>query len=217
MKNSLLIFLGIGLYSCLTPTTDRCPTDFEIPSTSFPYQETYQLGDTLTFFSKFHREVYDHNTDKRYDLGELNWNFRLSANRIDIDSLDLNQNIREYFNVFANPIHNPTWFDFSGGASIVHLDEVINKDTLLVKIKLELKQAGIYAASVTPIFKEAQDEFPGKCRSQSFDVSITLNEGADNNAHLLSESPIEHYNTDIVRLIDKRFHKWGGYCFRVIE
>ncbi len=217
MKNLLLICLGFGLYSCVSRPADECPKEFEIPSTCLPYQETYQLGDTLTFFSRFHREVYENNTDKRYDLGNINWNFRLSANQIDVDSLDVNQDIREYFNIIDDSIHNPTWFDFSKGKSIVLLDEKLIGDTISVKIKLITKSKGIFIATVTPFIFDSSQDFIGKCQLESFEVQTNLNGDFDNNAFLLSESELEHYNTNMANQVDERFHKWGGYCFRVVE
>ena len=39
-----------------------------------------------------------------------------------------------------------------------------------------------------------------------------MNDGAENNIHMLLDSPDPHYRDWIMQKPEKRFHQFGGYC-----
>ena len=44
-----------------------------------------------------------------------------------------------------------------------------------------------------------------------------MNDGAENNIHMLLDSPDPRYRDWIMQKPEKRFHQFGGYCFYVKE
>ena len=59
--------------------------------------------------------------------------------------------------------------------------------------------------------------FDGKCSGKDIEGISNLNNGADNNIELLLDSPDPNFNSWILEKPYQRFHKFGGYCFYVVE
>ena len=73
--------------------------------------------------------------------------------------------------------------------------------------------------STNLIFSSYEQDFEGICSSKKgyFDSDFKMNDGNENNIHMLSSSPIEHFKTWMLNSPDDRFHRFGGYCFYVKE
>ena len=68
----ILIFISIvSCDGCIDP--DDCPDTFNVPAEIIPYQRQYHIGDTITLFSKFDRHVHEIRTDRKYDMGNIDW------------------------------------------------------------------------------------------------------------------------------------------------
>ncbi len=66
MKNRIILFFVILFFSC-GDDGSSCPGDMTLPVTISPYKPYYNIGDTITISSKFHKLIYDQKTEKFYD------------------------------------------------------------------------------------------------------------------------------------------------------
>ncbi len=217
MKYHIISLLLVMVFSQSCRNSAKCPFSFEIPAQLTPYSEAYQVGDTITVSSKFHKHVYDTNTDKTYDMEGIYWSPFLSVLRMDVDSLEDYPITKDYFEFFDVSNNSLKWFIYSDGASQLEGKYNYQNDTFDIQIKIVPKTNGLfYLRFASGLVKSSQD-FPGKCRLTDFDVHVTMNEGSDNNIHLLHESPSPHFNEWKLAKPEDRFYQYGDFCFRVVE
>lgn len=215
-----LIFLSILLSSLWIQSCEKeenCPQQFQILATTTPYQETYQVGDTIKVVSKFHKLVYDKHTEKRFDMEDINWMPGLGILRLDRDSSASGYVTNKYFDFAPNETNNLRWYVYSDGSSQIDGDYHFAKDSFSLQIKLIAKATGSFYLLYGSFLYQSHQDFPGKCKRYFFDVYTTINEGRDGNIHLLEESPNPHFNDWVLQKPQERFHNAGGFCFRVID
>ncbi len=84
MKYSIILILIVAanFQSCIKKYQD-CPARFQIPAQVIPYSEEYSIGDTITIFSKFNKNVYELNTERTYDMEGIKWYPATGIMRID--------------------------------------------------------------------------------------------------------------------------------------
>jgi len=183
-----------------------------------PYSETYNVGDTITISSKFHKEVYDKNTQEYYDVTGVEWGMGTGIHRIDT-MLNIQYYTQEYFSFAADSDYDYSWSYFSSGASYLAGEFNFQNDSFDLEIKLIAMHPGIFHMVHTSTLVDINNDqdFEGKCRLTGFEGHTKMNEGRDNNIHLMAESPEPHYREWILEKPEERFHKEGGYCFRVVE
>ncbi len=212
----LNLFVTLLLQSCVKKAQD-CPVNFQIPAQTLPYSEQYQIGDTITVISEFHKEVYELNTDKRYDMEGIEWFPGLGVARIDNDSVDVNFRTKDYFDLVENSKYGLEWFTYSDGAT--QIDGVYNfqNDTFDIEVKIIAQSTGIYNLRFGSQLFASKQWFPGKCKRSHFQAQTTMNVGEDNHIHLLEESPNPHFNTWVLQKTDERFYAKGDFCFSVVE
>lgn len=208
-----LIFI-VGVSACRK--VENCPSKFQLPASITPYSEVYNVGDTIKIASKFSKDVLEINLDRTYDMGGVSWHPGSRVHKIDTSVAQ--EDTKEYFEFIENPTYNYECFIFSSSNSTVLIGEFnFQNDTFDLQVELIAKIPGLYHLVHTSTLVNDDQDFPGKCRQVGIEGYTLMNEGMDNNIHLLEESPDSHYNTWILQKPDMRFHREGGYCFRVIE
>ena len=216
----LFILISYTSFQCCIKPANKCPRYFEIPVEYSPLVEEYKIGDTLTLKSIFHKEVYERQTDKRYNLEGINWDFTLNIAQVDIDSTDRveeNAKTSEYIDFLAEDQekYNLRYYNYSDGGSSLEGEYIHEKDSFKIELGLVLKKTGIFLVAGGPPIYQSKQDFPGKCKLTSFDVDVDANEGKNNNVHLLKESLHPHYNDWILKKPEERFR--GSYSYRVVE
>ncbi len=212
------LFLVSGLSSCWL--FDDCNTpgtvDFLIPATLTPAQDTFRIGDTIHIVSSFGDAVFETKTERRYLLE--NWYFLPLTSVIRIDTNPaLSYDGLLDFRVLLNPEHN-YGFDRLSGITALSGEYSYHDQRYYLDFALIPQKAGLYMFSHGSGLDDRihRQNFPGKCRGTLSSVHTQLNNGADNNIHLLAQSPDPRFK-EMLSSSDKRFHRSGGYCFVVVE
>jgi hypothetical protein len=213
-----LLLLSILFSSCVKK---KCRIDggfynFEIPVTLSPAKDTFNIGDTITIISTFTDEVYERKTDRTYILDNFKFFPETSVQKIDtigkID--DFSQ-----FDVIVSQNYNYKFFNYSDGSTTLVGKYNYKNNTYELEYKIITKKKGLY------LFKHASTLFPsgenqdfdGKCSRLRSEGFVNINNGSDNNIHMLSDSPDPHFNDWILQKPQQRFHDGGGYAFYVKE
>ncbi|TAK34467.1 MAG: hypothetical protein EPO28_16030 [Saprospiraceae bacterium] len=215
----LVIFLVIFIFlnSCVKKECQIAGAyEFEIPVELAPARDTFQIGDTITITSDFLDEVYERKTDKTYRLDNLR--FYPSTEIVKIDSTESISGINKYFEILLEDSLKYHYQEFSTGVQALVGQYNYSSNRYFLKFSIIAKNSGLFylEQGVSPDIEEHQD-FDGKCSNIAIGGAVVLNDGADNNIHMLSDSPDPHYNDWILQKPEQRFHKFGGYCFYVKE
>ncbi|MBK7231981.1 MAG: hypothetical protein IPH93_06900 [Saprospiraceae bacterium] len=189
----LVTFLISTFFGCIDP--DDCPERFHIPAEIIPYQRYYHIGDTITLISKFNRYVHELHTDEKYDMININW-FPNTLIQY-LDTMGYNNTIlSKYFNLILDK-NCLEVFVVSDGNSGLDCNYTFDKDSFSLIYKLIPTRTGNYFLSqkcaIGPNFND--QNFPGKCRGNGYDVIVDMNFGRDGNIEILKSSIDSLYNT----------------------
>ncbi len=217
MKYSVIFisFFTLCILSC--GKHKDCPKEFQLLAQVTPYKEAYSVGDTLLIKSKIHKNLYEVNTKRTYDMETVELAPSLRVLRIDKDSFTNTSATKEHFDFVNNTGYDIEWFVFSGGSSMLDCKYNFQNDTFDLQIQLIAKSVGIYYMRYGSNLYQSHQEFPGKCKREFFDVVTVMNEGKDGNIHLFNDSPDPHFNTWVLQKPQARFYDTGGFCFRVVD
>lgn len=217
MKYILLSITTIlSAFQCCTLPSQFCPREFQLQAELTPEKSEFLIGDTITINSIIDRHVFDLNTEKEYDMEGIDWSMGLGVIRLDRDSSNRFKT-QKYFDFISNQKNNLRWFTFSDGSTEIHCDYDYEDNTFSLEAKIIAKSPGVFYLIFASGLVGSTQDFPGKCSGTGFDAVTVMNDGEDNNIHLLEESPNPHFNDWILLKPQRRFHDSGGYCFRVVE
>jgi len=214
----LLTILSIIFSSCIKKECQISGRyNFEIPVTLSPTREIYNIGDTITIISSFSEEVYDRNTDRYYALTDFSFYPRMIIREIS-DTIT-NEAALSNFDVLIDTIYNISGFQYNSGGISYLWQYNYQNNYYNLSCNLIAKNPGLFHFSYSSSLSTTGEhqEFEGKCPRTANDATVVLNQGASNNFYLVNESPDPHYNEWMEGNPEARFHKHGGYCFRVVE
>lgn len=222
MKNVIISFAFLLiLFSCRKP--EDCPNYFELPIKIIPAKETYEVGDTLTFTSKFYKKVLAYNIQrealKPYDMSGIDWQpvtFIYRTDSTDEAGISI---IMRFFDFIEDPSFNYKLMQYSEGSTGLIGEYNFENDTFFLTYRLIARKPGTFMSEFGSNLLEAYNtqDFPGNCNRNGFTATALMNDGADNNIDLLKESPNSFWNTWVLQDPKARFHKFGGYCFKVVQ
>ncbi len=189
---------------------------FEIPATLVPAEDTFAIGDTITITSSFCDEVFERKTGKKYKLKNLKFYpgtyiYKIDTNNVGNDGL-------KFFNIILDTIYNYNLYQYSSGS--IGLFGQYNYFNNIYKLEYKLipsVKGSFLLNQGSSLLLDKNQTFEGKCSNINIDGFVKLNEGAENNIHMLLDSPDPHYRDWIMQKPEERFHKFGGYCFYVKE
>ncbi len=217
LKYLQLTVLILIIHSCTRKECDFPGSHvFEIPATLSAALETFRVGDTITIHSTFDDMVYEKQTNKQYKLE--NWLFypETIIVRID-DTAAITDNFSEFDVLLENEYDYNLYMYSSGAVSLVG-QYLYENNVYDLKYSIVLKKIGVYFFKhAIGLFEYGKGQtFEGQCRHTEVEGAVKLNGSSTNNIHLLSSSPDKHFNTWVLEKPDQRFHRFGGYCFRVV-
>jgi len=220
MRFGIILFSSIMLITSCTKKECRFPGayKFTIPVELSPIKEVYNIGDTISITSMFSDRLYEEKTDREYDL--VNFKFYPAMRLREISDSIADEAGALYFDIAINDEFNFNQFNYSDGAIGYIGDYNYENNSYKLNYKIIPQSSGLFHFShLTALTTLGHDqEFEGKCRNVDVgDSVVELNNGASNNFHLVNESPDPHYNEWMLGNPEARFHKHGGYCFRVVE
>ena len=217
-KLLIILFLGILLFaSCESKECSKIDNyTFEIPFTLTPALDTFQIGDTIIFHSKFEKKLTDLDSDETYILEDFK--FRPTT---ELNQIDMNPAI-DGVNSFELLIEDTTDYkieSFSTGQLILG-EYNFDGQYYSLTFKLIPTKVGLFHLEQISWLSRLQSQsqsFEGKCSGKDIENISNLNDGADNNIDFLLDSPDPRFNTWILEKPFERFHKFGGYCFYVVK
>lgn len=188
---------------------------FELPVSLTPAQDTFHVGDTIAIVSSFSNRMYEKDLDQFFTIE--NWQFFPASKLFEISSNPARSAMLD-FNVILDSLYDYDYFYYSNNEVDLYGEYLNQSNTYELKYKLVPLKSGVYHFRhlVDLDFNRSQT-FIGKCKNERVDAFVSMNNGADNNIDYLSLSPDPHYNTWILIKPEERFHKFGGYCFVVVE
>jgi hypothetical protein len=213
-KIVLIVLVTLIFNSCIKESCrDISAYEFVALATLSPAQEVYKVGDTISIESNFSDLVYERRTNASYKLE--NFNFFPSTEIVKIDIPVGERFIPDYFEVIIDSISNYGITFFSGGQSRIQGEYSYKNNSYHLGYKLVAKLPGLYymEQGISPDLGDP--DFEGPCSRARIDGVVNLNGGSQNNIELLKLSPDSYFNTWILEKPDRRFFKFGGYCFKV--
>jgi hypothetical protein len=212
----IIVFTLIGFSSSCRKEKTKCPSEFVVYGEVLPYNETYKIGDTITLQTKYNYMIYEKNTEKYYDMRNLDIEAEFLIYRIDILFKPIYHNVLDYVTIVNNDSFKYNIETFNSGRSTLFSNIIFNDKTFFQEIKIVLNKKGLFMMVYGPFSLNNNQDFEGKCKNVSFNLFTRLNKNLDNNIDLLKDSPDEHFNTWILQKPEERFYR-GGFAFRVIE
>lgn len=216
---STCLFSVIIILGCVK-SRNNCPKLFEIPSSVSPYSEEYNIGDTITITSKFSKYVYEKLLSEYFDMSGINWHLSTGIHNMDTLEGELTYVTGKHFDFIYNSTYDYDLSYLSDGSSYLSGEPNMVNDSFQLEVELVAKVPGLFYITHASIIQVLgiDEDFEGKCaKNDDHLVYTVMNEGRDNNIHLLSESNNPHFNTWIPQKPEERFDREGGYCFRVVE
>ncbi|HRX27893.1 MAG TPA: hypothetical protein P5235_00800 [Saprospiraceae bacterium] len=219
-------FLITVCIQCCIQDTSHCPHTFTLPVSIIPAQEVYSLGDTINIISEFNDQVSALTIEKKeagtFDMHGIKWKPAISYYKLDTLIPNRDDHISDFSN-FAEvelllgdlQIHR-----FSSRFEQVYGEYQEQDHIFKFSLNIIPKRKGLYFiefSSDNGVVNIFQD-FPGACDRELFYVNFDTNEGAENNYHLIFESPDTYWNNIEGSGINRygfKFKEQGGYCFRV--
>lgn len=209
------VFLAIGCdENCIEPYSTRYV--FDLPVSLTPARDTFRVGDTITVESVFSDQVLERNLQQRLPL--VDWKFYPRTNINKIDDNPAKDGL-PFFEVLLAEAPNYYLREYSSGTSGLSGAYEYNEGNYSLKFKLIPQMPGLFhMENGSALYPQNEwQEFPGRCKKNSSEAFVNMNNGADNNIQYLELSPDPHYNNWILIKPEDRFHKFGGYCFVVVE
>lgn len=182
-----------------------------------PYSEEYRIGDTITIKSKFSRYVWEVNLIEYIDMAGIDWNPKTKIWNMDTVNV-VENNIKQDFDFIYDSEYDYDYFYYSDGGNDLYGEYNYTNDSFDLEIKIIPRKKGLFRMTQScNLYFGVYEDHEAKCGNEGYEAYTKMNEGKDNNFHLLYESPESHFNTWIPEKPDQRFHYGGGYCFRVVE
>ena len=221
-----IVTIIIGATGC---GSEDCPKEFVIPGEYRPISDTYSVGDTISFTSKFYKDLFERTLVRNYDFSGLEIEIGALLQRMDtvfyMDRVTqkpfaTNLDFNSYFNLL--PSNSVDIYVDSEGISSPNGKYIFENDTFYCSFSFVLKKAGLFFLQTRTGFGSRFDpDFPGRCSSiagsDTYYVYFDINNGHHGNIHLFQEAydPSEfqyYWGTP-----DRHFYDRGGYCFIVEE
>ena len=217
MKNLIIFFCIVSLISCRNKNVNcNVPGgyDFLFEATLSPAKTTFKIGDTISILSTFSDTVFDRTTNRNFVLED--WGFYTFTTIFKIDTLPTIGRVADYFDVLAEEVYGMGLNTTSDDIQYFSPNFIYENNRYYLAYKFIPKAGGLYyfTFGVEPHDNQV---FDGICNKNggTFKGFLDLNEGANNNIDLLSESLDEDINTWLLEKPEDRFHREGVYVFRV--
>ncbi len=215
MKSLFAFIIIITLISC-GDNGPNCPGDILLPINISPNKLFYNLGDTITISSKFHKLLYDQKTDKYYDASNYKFRPSISFLALDIsDEKNVLSQVNEYCDFIKLDSSKMNVF-YPGIESAIVGDYTLSKDSLGFVIKLKLKKSGYFwlkIESLTSGDSHLQNNYQFNCRGRYIDFDLVAPK--ESGIYLLHKFRFIQSNDWILSDSIHRFYNHAGYCFEV--
>lgn len=207
-----LCSLNIGCKWYFEKHVDNCDGDvdfaqyeFHLPFTFIPAQDTFRINDTITLQAHFSDLLLDSLSLKYYRAENIVFECAASLSKIDT--------LASFLPLYAFTYEVVTGGIFAesiGDGFMIKFD--YEEGVYKFEVNIVPQKTGLYAFNLSSLALQEVD-FQQHCRDESMNVFFSLNNGEENNYHLLSLSPEQVWSNmsfyDVNRL--------GIYVFHVVE
>lgn len=214
MKSLFVLILIINLLSC-GDDGPNCPGDIVLPISILPKATIYNIGDTITVFSKIYKLIYDQKTEKLYDASS--YRFAPIISFYDLDSsIEYNGSQMALYCDYIMKDSSKMYIISSERESAIVGEYSLENDSLYFIINLKLKKKGYYwlhFESLSSGDSHLQNNYKFNCRGR--EITFNLEFSGDGNIELMqkfrSRKPNDFFLADSI----SRFYNHAGYCFEV--
>ena len=213
MKNCIILFILILSFSSCIFDGPNCPGDMTLPVSINPYKPYYNIGDTITISSKFHKLLYDQKTEKFYDASGYKFSPFVQLFAVDssteYNSYSRINELALYYNSFGDSIFKESLGELVGEYRLLG-------DTLNVNIKIICIKKGYMMFRIGSLSSgdgHLQNNYQFNCRGREINFHLKFPE--NNNIQLLQKFRSNERNNWILSDSVNRFYNYAGYCFEV--
>ncbi len=190
--------------------------DFLLEATLSPANTTYSIGDTISVAMEFSDTILDRTTGRSFVLED--WGFFIFTSIFKIDNNPLLGGVETNFDLLVDDVFNMDLrTSTSEDLEFYSPNFIYENNTYSLAYKFIPKEPGLFyfRLGVTP---NDNQTFEGICEKVGFTFNsfVESNEGADNNFEFVSESLDTSFQEAIFHNPEERYHRFGGYSFRVI-
>ena len=192
-----------------------CPQyQFKVPIEISEKRDTFSVGDTVTFISRFHHELEDRNDGKNYKLVNYEFYPVSGISKITSDTI-FSALFTDFTDVIVSAKRSRIVFNSDGNNSLI-FEYNYEQDIYEAIIKFIVKEKGLYFFGITSLVGAREsshiNKFDGWCGLRGQDPIYFMNEDQeDNNFHMLQN--IELPNIQSITKSD--FDESGSYVFIV--
>ena len=212
-----LLLIILSFHACKNCCEDvECVQyNFKVPVEISPKRDTFNIGDTVTFTSRFHHELEDNVDGRTYKLIDYEFYPFARMSKIIQDSIQ-NGLFTEFTDVIVTAQRSRIIFNSDGNNSLI-FQYNYEQDIYETIIQFILKEKGLYTfGMLSQVAAEEAggdiNKFDGWCGLRRQDPIYFMNEDQeDNNYHML-----ESVKIPFVQSITKEdFDRGGNYAFIV--
>ena len=219
MKYCIILFFVILSFSSCIFDGPNCPGDIKLPVTISPYKPYYNIGDTITISSKFHKLLYDQKTEKFYDAS--GYRFSPSVDLSALDSANIPYRGTQFAHYAELIVDDSLKFDlrsFSSSENSSYLvgEYSIDRDSMFFEIKFKLnRKANLWLAieSISSRNCSLQRNCMFNCRPGR-EILFNLS-SPDNNIELMRKYRFIDPNYSVLSDSITKFYNRASYCFEV--
>ena len=218
MKNCIILFFVILFFSC-GDDGPNCPGDMTLPVSIYPYKPYYNIGDTITISSKFHKLLYDQKTEKFYNASDYRFSpiIELSA----LDSANIPYRGTQFAHYAGLIVDDSLKFGLSSfsrpeNSSYLNGEYSIDGDSIYFDIKFKLNRKAnlwLYIESGYSRNCSLQRNCIFNCRPGR-EILFNLS-SPDNNIELMRKYRFIDPNYSVLSDSITKFYNRASYCFEV--
>ena len=218
MKNCIILFFVILFFSC-GDDGPNCPGDMTLPVSIYPYKPYYNIGDTITISSKFHKLLYDQKTEKFYNASDYRFSpiIELSA----LDSANIPYRGTQFAHYAELIVDDSLKFGLSSfsrpeNSSYLNGEYSIDGDSIYFDIKFKLNRKAnlwLYIESGYSRNCSLQRNCMFNCRPGR-EILFNLS-SPDNNIELMRKYRFIDPNYSVLSDSITKFYNRASYCFEV--
>ena len=218
MKNCIILFILILSFSSCIFDGPNCPGDMTLPVSINPYKPYYNIGDTITISSKFHKLLYDQKTEKFYDASKYTFTPIIKLQALDSANVPYRGSQIAVFSEFIpddSLKFSILLYNNPEKSSVILGEFCLVGDSIKLEIKLKLLEKGnywLFIGSLTSGNSKLQGNYMDNCRGREILFNLL---SPDNNIELMRKYRFIDPNYSVLSDSITKFYNRASYCFEV--
>ncbi len=184
--------------------------EFEIPFTISPAKDTFAIGDTITIMSNFGDSLYNHLSQKYYQIGDFDFLISIYINDLKTDPMIGTKN----YSVF--PVIGTTKEELSSIGKQFFIKHEYKENNHRYTAKIILQEAGYFVfspQSFISVYKLSDlEQHITDCEYESVNLTYNTNHSIDNNLYMnqfAADNDIRNWTYENIKM--------GGFYFFYVK